>query len=47
MALEFNIVKSICVLSERDDWTKEINVVSWNHRETTLYMALHNYVNER
>lgn len=73
MAFEFKIVKPICVISERDGWTKEMNVVSWNHREPkldirswnsdhtkmdkgitftdkeaeTLYMALHNFINER
>lgn len=33
MALDFQIVESICVISEHNGWTKELNIVSWNHRE--------------
>lgn len=36
MAFEFEIVKPICVISERDGWAKEMNLVSWNHREPKL-----------
>lgn len=40
MAFKFNIVKPVCVISERNNngeiWTKELNVVSWNHREPKL-----------
>lgn len=31
MTFEFKIVEPVCVLSERNDWTKEVNIVSWNH----------------
>ena len=36
MGFEFEIVKPLCVISERDGWTKEMNLVSWNHREPKL-----------
>lgn len=36
MALEYNIVETLCTISERDGWAKEVNVVSWNHREPKL-----------
>lgn len=31
--MEYDIIKTLCVLSEREGWTKEANVISWNHRE--------------
>lgn len=30
--MEYDIVETICVISERDGWIKELNVVSWNGR---------------
>lgn len=40
MAFEFKIVESICVISERNNngetWTKELNLVDWNHRTPKL-----------
>lgn len=33
MALEYKIIKTLCVISEHNNWTKELNIVSWNHRE--------------
>ena len=33
MALDFQIVEPICVISEHNGWTKKLNIVSWNHRE--------------
>lgn len=30
--IKYDIVEKIAVLSERGDWTKEINKVSWNDR---------------
>lgn len=30
--IKYEIVEKIAVLSERGDWTKELNKVSWNSR---------------
>lgn len=30
--IKYDIVKKIAVLSEKGDWTKELNKVSWNDR---------------
>ena len=30
---KYEVVKKIAVLSERGDWTKEFNLISWNGRE--------------
>ncbi|MGO1469789.1 MAG: YdbC family protein [Tissierella sp.] len=30
--IKYDIVEKIAILSERSEWTKEINKVSWNNR---------------
>lgn len=36
MILDFEITRPICVISERNGWTKELNFVSWGDRDAKL-----------
>ena len=47
MAFKYEITEKIAVLSERGDWTKELNRVSWNERPGKLDLRDWNHKEEK
>lgn len=44
---KYEITKRIAVLSERGNWTKELNLVSWNDREAKYDIRDWNHKDEK
>lgn len=47
MAFKYEILKKIATLSEKGEWTKELNLVSWNDRPGKLDIRDWNHEEER
>lgn len=45
--IKYEITEKIAVLSERGDWTKELNKVSWNERPAKFDLRDWNHEEER
>lgn len=45
--IKYEIVEKIAVLSEKGDWTKELNKVSWNDRPAKFDIRDWNHEEER
>lgn len=47
MAIKYEITEKIAVLSEKGDWTKELNKVSWNDRPAKFDLRDWNHGEEK
>lgn len=45
--IKYEITEKIAVLSERGDWTKELNKVSWNDRQAKFDLRDWNHGEEK